>query len=672
MANRLINASSPYLQQHAHNPVDWFPWGEEALNKAQSEDKPIIVSIGYSACHWCHVMERECFENPTLAKIMNEHFVCIKVDREERPDIDQIYMDSIHSMGLRGGWPLNVFLTPATEPFYGGTYFPPQQWQSILSQIANAFKNHRSQIDESAQSFVRSLNRSEIEKYALKDAENSVSIDTLKKSYENLAKNFDREWGGMNRAPKFPMPSIYSYLLMIDKLVGIEDAGNHALFTLERMALGGLYDAVGGGFARYSTDSEWFLPHFEKMLYDNGQLLSLYADAYRISHHPLFKTVIEDTINFIKRELRSPENGFFSALDADSEGEEGKFYVWTETALKELIDEKDWDTFAHYFNIKAEGNWEHGNNILFAEANPLNYCEANKIDYKTFEISLQNWKKTLLEARNSRVRPGLDDKILTSWNGLMLNGLIDAYRALGNEEYLSFALGNASFILEKLKNKTTGELYHSYKDGKASITGFLEDYAFVIEAFINLYQATFDEKWLEEANQLTQYVLKNFIDKDEVFFFFTDKDAEQLIARKKEVFDNVIPSSNSAMALNLYKLGVYFDNKFYIELAERMLSKVLNLLENESGYLANWGRLAAILAFPVKEIAISGDKCFDFRKELDKNYLPNAFFAGTQQQSNLSLLIDRSTQNNTKIYICENRTCKLPTESIEKAIELLN
>lgn len=668
--NRLIDSSSPYLLQHAHNPVDWYPWGKEALQKALAEDKPIIVSIGYSACHWCHVMERECFENESLARIMNDLFVCIKVDREERPDIDQIYMDAVQNMGLRGGWPLNVFLTSTAEPFYGGTYFPPQQWHSVLSQISKAYTDNRKEIEESAQGFTRSLNRSYIEKYGLQSNEDGFTVEYLQKAYENLAKNFDPQWGGMNRAPKFPMPSNYSFLLRIGHLAGISHATEHTIFTLNKMALGGIYDQVGGGFARYSTDGEWFLPHFEKMLYDNGQLLSLYADAYRITKDPLFKATVYETIAFVKRELTSPEFGFYSALDADSEGEEGKFYVWKMNELQNLIPTQEFQLFVEYFNVNSEGNWEHGNNILWAKVSPREFAKSKNIDENVFYSILSNWKVVLLYERAKRIRPGLDDKILTSWNGLMLNGLVDAYRTFDEPEFLDLALKNAHFLIEKLKNKQG--LYHNYKNGKASIIGFLEDYAFVIQAFTNLYQATFDEKWLFEAEQLTESALKQFIDTEEEFLFFTSKDAEKLIARKKEIFDNVIPASNSQMAINLFVLGTILEKPFYQELAQKMLSKMGDMLVAEPSHLSNWGNLLALNVEPIKEIAISGPDYLDFRTKLDQHFIPSAILVGTNGKSHLPLLQNRDAkENETMIYVCENKTCQLPVNSVENALKMI-
>ena len=447
MSNRLVHETSPYLLQHAHNPVDWYPWGEEALTKARTENKPIIVSIGYSACHWCHVMERESFEKEQVAAVMNADFVCIKVDREERPDVDAIYMDAIHAMGARGGWPLNVFLMPNAKPFYGVTYLPAQNWVQLLGSVKNAFVNHHEELVKSAEGFTDNMLIKESDKYDL-----HVQTDTglssaqmredLDEMFEKIKGHFDTEKGGMDRAPKFPMPSIYKFLLRYYAVSNNEEALRHIELSLNRIALGGIYDHVGGGWARYSVDDEWFIPHFEKMLYDNGQLLSIYSEAYALTGKELYKNRVEDTIGWLEREMTSTEGGFYSALDADSEGVEGKFYIWTETELKAVLGE-DFEWFSELYNIRASGNWEHGYNHLhlttFApQGKPRSSGwwvspPASHWENQVFEkgSSYRNALQKLFKARESRVRPGLDDKILASWNGLMLKGLTDAYRVLG-------------------------------------------------------------------------------------------------------------------------------------------------------------------------------------------------------------------------------------------------
>ncbi len=669
IANKLINESSPYLLQHAYNPVQWYPWGEEALKKAKEEDKPIIVSIGYSACHWCHVMERECFENEALAALMNEHYVNIKVDREERPDIDQIYMDAVQAMGLQGGWPLNVFLTPETKPFYGGTYFPPANWESLLGKITKAFWNNREEIEKSAEGFKNTLSRSEVVKYNLLETPKEFTVDELNKMFGIMQPAFDLKMGGMNRAPKFPMPSIYAFLLRYYHSTKNIEALRHATLTLDKMAMGGLYDQIGGGFARYSTDVEWFAPHFEKMLYDNGQLLSLYVEAYQITKEESYKTIIYETIGWLEREMTSKEGGFYSSLDADSEGEEGKFYVWYEPDLRKLLGQ-DADLFIDYYNVNPAGNWEHINNILIKSFSDEAFVKKHQQELSSFREKVSGWKELLLKERDKRIRPGLDDKILASWNGLMLKGLADAYRVFGEDKFLKLAVDNASFL--KTKMKEGDKLYHNYKNGKATIDGYLEDYAFTIDGYLSLYEATFEEKWINEAIRLANYVIDHFYDEKEGLFFFTADNSEKLIARKKEVFDNVIPASNSAMARNMYKLGLFLYKDDWIELAKSMLSRTKRIIMTDPSYLSNWACLYTDMTSSTAEIAIIGKEALKRRKEFDVHYLPNKILAGKIDSSALPILEDRqSKEDKTIIYVCFDKSCKMPVETVQEALEIL-
>jgi uncharacterized protein YyaL (SSP411 family) len=669
--NRLAHETSPYLLQHAYNPVDWYPWGEEALQKAQTEDKPILVSIGYSACHWCHVMERECFESEKIAQVMNEHYVCIKVDREERPDVDAIYMDALHAMGVQGGWPLNVFLTPDAKPFYGGTYFPPQHWTSLLSQISAAYRQQRDKIVESAESFTEHLGVTDSQKYQLHGGEDRYTRDELEQLYGKLSAQFDTQRGGMRKERnKFPMPSIYLFLLRYWQITQNEAALKQICFTLDRMALGGIYDQAGGGFARYSTDPEWFAPHFEKMLYDNGQLVSLYSEAYAATKDPLYEQVVYQSIDFIERELTSPEGGFYSALDADSEGVEGKFYVWTLAELDAILgksQESEW--LYAYYGITEEGNWEHDMNILHATVRPEVFAAQRNISVDDFLKTLADAKQKLLDARKSRIRPGLDDKILCSWNGLMLKGVVDAYRVFGEEKFLNIALRNASFLKEKMRDGQ--RLWHSYKNGKATLPGYLEDYAFVIDAYTALYQATSDEEWLAQAQQLANYTLKNFYDAQEQLFFFTDATAEKLIVRKKELFDNVIPASNSAMARNLYTLGLLLNESTYEQTAAQMLSKVKKLVLTDVQYLSNWACLFAARVQPTAEIVIIGPDADTFRQKIEQTYYPNKVLISSpiaNDDSIAPLLEGRyAIGEQTTIYVCFNKACRLPVYTVAEA-----
>ena len=665
--NRLARESSPYLLQHAHNPVHWEPWGSEALNRAAAEDKPIIVSIGYSACHWCHVMERECFENEEVAALMNNNYVCIKVDREERPDVDAIYMDALHAMGLQGGWPLNVFLTSGAKPFYGGTYFPRKQWMDVVAQIATAYAQQKDQVLESAESFTEHIARSDSQKYQLQGSETDYSTDELQGIFTKLASQFDTGLGGMQReSNKFPMPSIYLFLLRYWQQTHDGAALQQAKLTLDRMALGGIYDQLGGGFSRYSTDPEWLAPHFEKMLYDNGQLVSLYSEAFAATKDVLYRDIVYQTIGFVERELTSPEGGFYSALDADSEGEEGKFYVWTKTEMDRVLGPGN-ILFCEYYGITEEGNWEHGNNILHPVLRTEEFARKKGVSTEEINKIVSGGKQKLLAAREHRIRPGLDDKILCSWNGLMLKGLADAYRVFGEARFLELALQNAHFLQANMR--LGGQLWHSYKNSKATIQGYLEDYAFVADAYITLYQATFDRQWLAAADELAGYSIRNFYDAEEELFFFTDVTAEKLIARKKELFDNVIPASNSAMAKNLYWLGILLDKPDYRQIADRMLAKVKQLILTDGQYLTNWAILFASHTQPTAEIVVVGPDAERFRREIEQAYYPNKVLLGTTTNSNLPLFENRVAINGqTTVYVCFNKSCRLPVHSVAEVL----
>ncbi|UII24345.1 thioredoxin domain-containing protein [Fulvivirga ligni] len=668
-ANHLIHSTSPYLLQHAYNPVEWYPWGEEALNKAKAEDKPILVSIGYSSCHWCHVMEKESFENDSIAEIMNKHFICIKVDREERPDVDQIYMDAVQAMGQNGGWPLNVFLTSDQQPFYGGTYFPPNGWAQVLTQIAQVYETKREEVEASAKELTDAIATSEIIKFRLKSDGTDLNREALDSMFQNFSQRFDTEKGGFNRAPKFPMPANWLFLLRYYHITNNQPALRQLELTLDEIAKGGIYDQVGGGFARYSVDADWLVPHFEKMLYDNGQLVSLFSEAYLVTKKPLYKHVVYQTIDWLEREMTNAEGGFYSALDADSEGEEGKFYVWTDEELNQILHD-DADLIKAYYNVNKPGNWEEGKNILHKALSDDEFASKYSLSSEKLNEKIYKANQLLLEERAKRVRPGLDDKALTCWNALMLKGLVDAYNTFGEDKFLQLAIKNASFIKNEMMQD--GKLFRSFKEGKTSIDGYLEDYAFTIDAFSALYQATFDEAWLESALELTEYTLVHFYDKEEELFFFSDNSSEKLIARKKEIFDNVIPASNSQMAINLHMIGTLYDNEEYKSKSSHMLAKVKTLLTTETAYLSNWGNLYTYLLNPTAEIAIVGNEALAFRNEFVKRYVPNKILMGTTSSSDLPLLEEKTAAGSkTTIYVCYNKTCKLPVHEVEKAYEQL-
>ena len=690
--NRLAEETSPYLQQHAHNPVDWYPWGPEALNRARAEQKPILVSIGYAACHWCHVMERESFENEAVAAVMNAHFVCIKVDREERPDVDQIYMDALHAMGLQGGWPLNVFLTAEAKPFYGGTYFPQGNWTKLLTNIGQAYAGeHRTELEQSAERFMEVIGKSELTKYgahnrnAAREADDAalqaigvvpetgpagVSEEEFKLLVYNLSTGFDRERGGMNRAPKFPMPSIWRFLLRAHAISGSRAVLDQAVLTLREMAWGGIYDQAHGGFARYSVDGEWLAPHFEKMLYDNGQLVSLYSEAFQLTQDELFRATVYDTIEFVRLELTNAEGGFYSSLDADSEGEEGKFYVFTQEELRDILGDEE-PLFSDYYNCTAAGNWEHGRNILHRRETDEAFAAAHQLAPGALPELVAGWKQKIMAVRATRVRPGLDDKILTGWNALMLQGLTDAYRAFNEPEFLVVAERNARFIEANLRDGAG--LFRTCKNGRASISGFLEDYALVIQAYISLYEVSFAEQWLREAETLTAYVLTNFFDPAETQFFYTDSRAEALIVRKKELFDNVIPASNSVMAHNLRRLGRHLERADYVDLAAAMLAQVRHLVVKEPQHLCNWAGLYAALLRPGAEIALTGPLAEDFRAELNRSFLFDAVLAGTTEPSLLPLLKlhQLPTDGRTAVHVCRDQACLTPVYGVAEALASL-
>jgi uncharacterized protein len=664
MSNQLIHATSPYLLQHAHNPVHWQEWNQEALAHAKLANKPILVSIGYSSCHWCHVMERESFEHNDIAAIMNEHFVCIKVDREERPDIDQIYMEAVQAMGMNGGWPLNVFLTPDQKPFYGGTYFPPKQWAQVLINVGKAWREKQSEIIESANDLSNHLNSSDLQRFSGLATKPDLAV--AEAMFQELKNRFDTVYGGQDKAPKFIMPTIWSWLLRYYYITKNTEALNMADHTLTMAACGGLFDQLGGGFARYSVDAQWFAPHFEKMLYDNGQLLSLYAELYTISKKELHADVLNKTINWLADEMTHAEGGFYSALDADSEGVEGKYYGWTWDEFRSVVGGDDADLLCAWFNLKETGNWEHGMNILTVPDSPAEFAASAQLDVAAIKQKVQAASVKLLTHRNKRVKPGLDDKILTGWNAMTIAGLVDAALALQNDTPLAMAQRAMKFIEKNLIHNRI--CYRSFK-GRASATeGFLEDYAFLIQAYTKLYQATFQEDHLKQAGHWCQHTLNHFYDAAEGYFHFTSNHAEPLIARKKEIFDNVIPSGNSVMARNLLVLSDLLDKPDWHAIAITMITPLGGLMAKEPAYTSNWGMAMLESVQGFTEVAISGSECHALRQAFGATHLPFTLFAGSTEPSTLPLLIDRAPKADTLIYACRNRTCSLPVSTITEAL----
>ena len=665
--NALVNETSPYLLQHAHNPVDWYPWNEATLAKAKAEDKLLLISIGYSACHWCHVMEHESFEDTAVAQIMNDNFICIKVDREERPDIDQVYMTAVQLMNQRGGWPLNCVALPNGKPFWGGTYFRKEDWKNQILGLANTYKKEPNRVIEFADRL--SLGIQQVENIGLNTQEANFIWKDLDNMVSSWSERFDNSEGGSDGAPKFPMPNSYSFLLRYAHLAKNTEVLNHVELTLDKMAFGGIYDQIGGGFSRYAVDDLWKAPHFEKMLYDNGQLVSLYAEAYLKFRNPLYKEVVFETLEFVERELMAKNGAFYSALDADSESEEGKFYVWNETELKLFI-AKDFEIFKDYYNVNGTGLWEHGNYILLKKKSKQEIAKKHKISVADLEAKIKQWKLILMKQRDKRIRPGLDDKSLTSWNGLMLKGYIDAYMAFGQEKHLEIALKNANFLANTQMQKD-GRLWHSYKDGRSTINAYLEDYALVSAAFIRLYEATFDVIWLSRAEQLVAYSLENFYDKNSGMFYFTSKLDPELIARKMEINDNVIPASNSVMANVLYDLGTLLDKDNYKQKAIIMANNVKPDIQKYGSGYANYANLMLKEIVPYYEVAVVGKDAHTKAMELNQKYVPNKLFIGSFQSSEMALLQEKYVQGSTIIYVCENKACQMPTTNIIKAQQLM-
>ncbi len=676
--NALVRETSPYLLQHAHNPVNWFPWGSESLALAKAENKPILLSIGYAACHWCHVMEHESFEDEAVAAVMNKHFINIKLDREERPDIDSVYMEAVQLMGLNGGWPLNVFLMPDGRPFYGGTYFPKKNWVNLLQQIAEAWTNHPIELEESAEQFRLGISRSESEKYGLNfmsDKESAFQIESVETYLRGLLSKIDFEWGGFNRAPKFPLPGAWKFLELAQRLPGIdkllkEQAQKATAGTLEKMAIGGLYDQIGGGFTRYSTDSYWFVPHFEKMLYDNGQLLELFALS--IADKPLNYRILNQTISFIERELLSPSGGIYASLDADSEGEEGKFYCWSESEFETAAG--DLSEFGKaFYQITPHGNWEEGKNIPWSKTTIEAYSESKgfSIDETVQKLDLLNDR--LLQLREKRVRPGLDNKLLASWNGLALSGLCRAYQAIDNQKAAELATGIFTHL--KTLHIHEGKLFRTPIDKPTPITGFLDDYAAVVKGLIDYHEVFSNDEALFLAKNLIETSFIEFHDSEEGYFFYTPNSGEALIARKKELFDNVIPASNSLMAECLQAMGRHFPEKGWFEIAENWTLRMAELIAKEPSWLFQWAQVSLRFSIPKIEIAIQGKDAAQWRKSLSKSpFEPFCRISFSEKAGSMAPLLQNRVAPNGQTYawLCRDNACSLPIDSFENLMEDLN
>jgi uncharacterized protein YyaL (SSP411 family) len=672
--NRLSRESSPYLLQHAHNPVDWYPWGEEAFDKAKKEDKPVLVSIGYAACHWCHVMERESFENPEVAALMNENFVNIKVDREERPDVDHTYMDALQAMEGSGGWPLNVFLTPERKPFYGGTYFPPKRafnrasWPEVLESIARAYRENRDQVEQQAQNLTEHLKVSN--SFGLTVGKDHMpGAAKIDDAFENIMKAADRDWGGFGSAPKFPQTFTIHFLLQYAHLKKNETARQQALLSLDRMIRGGIYDQIGGGFARYATDKEWLVPHFEKMLYDNALLVALLSDAFRQTKNEEYLTVIRETLAFVERELMHTEGGFFSALDADSEGEEGRFYVWDHEEVKQVLGE-DAKVFSAYFDITPGGNWE-GRSIARIVRPLKQFSEEQGMEEEELRRIIERGKAKLLQKRDERVRPLLDDKVLLGWNALMNLAYSKAFAATGDRHYRELARRNMAFMLRAF-NDEKGLLHHSWKDGKAKHPAFLDDYAFMIAALVELGEVSSEFSYLDQAKDLTEKVLENFSDEASSFFFYTHQGQEDVLVRKKEIYDGATPSGNSVMALNLYRLSIVYDRPEWRERAEAMVASIGEAVTKYPTSFGLWLSLAYEMAGGTAEIAIIGRDWENYLEKLLSIYIPHRLvMASARPNPGYPLLADKPGKEETLLYLCKNYACRPAVATIEGFLSLM-
>lgn len=676
--NKLIHETSPYLLQHAHNPVDWYAWKPEAFERAKAENKPILVSIGYSTCHWCHVMERESFEDEATAAMMNEYFINIKVDREERPDVDQIYMEACQIISGNGGWPLNCFLLPDGRPFFAGTYYPPRpaynrpSWQQVLNNIANAFYNKPDVVKGQAQQLMDIMKNADNNYIKKIDFSNfdightegglfkQAIIDSV---FRNLQERFDKVEGGFGGAPKFPGTMSIQYLLDYHFYTKNQEAIDHAELSLIKMIQGGIYDQIGGGLARYATDREWLIPHFEKMLYDNALFVSVLSDAFKITKKAIYRETIEETLAFVEREMLSDEGGFYSAYDADSEGVEGKFYVWDKAEIEPILGE-DAEIFCQFYDITEGGNWEH-KNILWRSKSYETFADLKEIPVDELKSHMKSLREKAFKVREKRIKPGLDDKILLSWNCLMISALTQAYQALGEAHYGDLAIKSIDFIINKFKNNDSGAFYHTYKNGTVQYEAFLEDYALLIESLIDVYSISFDKKYLYLAKDTCEYVITYFKDDTDNLFYFTSSEQQDIPMRKKDLYDNAMPSANSTMARNLLRLGILLDSEDYKEGAYKMLLSLSEVIEKYPSSFAKWAStLLAVLKKPL-EIAVVGETAILKAKEINALFLPNKIIAASvEEDTHLPLLKDRSVKGETLIYVCQDYMCLKPVKDI--------
>ncbi len=680
--NRLLEETSPYLKQHAHNPVDWYPWGREALERARAEDRPILLSVGYSACHWCHVMEHESFENEEIARIMNQYFVNIKVDREERPDLDEIYMGAVQAMTGGGGWPMTVFLAPDLRPFYGGTYFPPEDrfgrpgFPRVLQAVAEHYHNNRDTIEENATRLTEALEQNA----NLLVPQVQIEEDVLEKAFRRFSDSFDRTCGGFGGAPKFPASMSLALLLRYHRQSGSPDALDMVEHTLKRMANGGLYDHLGGGFHRYSVDERWLVPHFEKMLYDNALLSWVYLEAFQVTGDAFYRRVVEETLDYVCREMTQPEGGFYATQDADSEGEEGKFFVWLPEEIEEVLDEEEARLFMRYYNVLPEGNFEHGTSILHVDATVPELSRFIGVEEEAMQRAIDKGRERLFAMRQRRIPPGRDEKILVSWNGLMISAMARAYQVLGVEAYLQAAQGAADFILDHMLEE--GELLHTYKDGRAHLEAYQDDYACFINGLLDLYEASFDPCWLRFAREMNRVMVERFWDGDKGGFFYTGEGSEDLIVRTKNPFDNATPSGNSLGTLALLRLAALGGDMGLLEKGEQTLKLFGDLMSRAPSSCAQMLCALDFYQGPPYQVAIVGgpQERKVFLETLHGRFLPNKVLVVGNPSDYPEDLVDylpllegklHGDAEQVRIYVCRNSVCSQPVGTTEELTSLL-
>lgn len=664
--NRLSSETSPYLLQHASNPVNWFPWGSEAFEKAEKENKLMLISIGYSSCHWCHVMEKEAFSNAEVADFMNDHYVCVKVDREERPDVDQIYMNAIQIITRSGGWPLNCFALPNGKPVFGGTYYPKEPWLDILKSLHFTWMSEPNRVIEVAEELTQGISNTEI--ISSKKEIHDFSFEHLQSYVDDWSKHFDTRYGANKGAPKFVMPGSLQFLLDYAWALNSEREMNHVKFTLDKISVSGLYDHLGGGFFRYSVDDHWHVPHFEKMLYDNVQIISLYSNAYKQFGDENYRSIVYQTIDFLRREMRATNGGFFSAIDADSEGEEGKFYTFSKNEIDNILGPQA-ELFSIVYGVSASGN-HLGKNVLRLSASINETACLLGLTPDEVAESLKTSRSKLLNARLTRIRPITDDKQILSWNALAISALVNAYLIFGDKRYLTDAESTANFIEDHLKN-SDGSLLRIHCKGKSSINAFFDDYSYLIQAYIDLYGATFDEIWLLRANDLVKYSLKNFYCTESGMFYFTSNNQKDIIVRKMELTDGVMPSSGAIMAKNLMELGAYFRDDSYLEMAKQMTANICAQIDKGGPYVYKWASIYLKQLLGSAEIVASGSSADNsLRSILAKSSHP---FIIPYKFSKASLLpmADHSDIEEGSVKLCMQRACQQPTKNLSEIIESL-